>query len=174
MTPCMLAVCTRFLIADCVVDFLSTNVRSHLIYSLYSIPIPIPFHPSFTVLPNGDIEVGVHIADVTYFVPHNSPLDKEAQVRGTTFYLVDRRFDMLPSLLSSGTTTLLFYCAVIGITSVLILFSLLCRLFLKDLCSLHGNTDRLAVSAIWIMSSDLKEIKSVWYGRTCINNCQGN
>lgn len=54
------------------------------------------------VLPNGDIEVGVHIADVTYFVPHNSALDKEAQVRGTTFYLVDRRFDMLPSLLSSG------------------------------------------------------------------------
>jgi exoribonuclease R len=54
------------------------------------------------VLPNGDIEIGVHIADVTYFVPHNSPLDVEAQVRGTTFYLVDRRFDMLPSLLSSG------------------------------------------------------------------------
>jgi exoribonuclease R len=46
--------------------------------------------------------VGVHIADVTYFVPHDSALDKEAQVRGTTFYLVDRRFDMLPSLLSSG------------------------------------------------------------------------
>lgn len=55
------------------------------------------------VLPNGDIEVGVHIADVTHFVPHNSPLDHEAQIRGTTFYLVDRRFDMLPSLLSSGT-----------------------------------------------------------------------
>lgn len=54
------------------------------------------------VLPNGYIEVGVHIADVTYFVPHESALDKEAQVRGTTFYLVDRRFDMLPSLLSSG------------------------------------------------------------------------
>jgi len=54
------------------------------------------------VLPNGDIEVGVHIADVTFFVAHNSPLDKEAQKRGTTFYLVDRRFDMLPSLLSSG------------------------------------------------------------------------
>jgi DIS3-like exonuclease 1 len=94
------------------------------------------------MLPNGDIEVGVHIADVTYFVPHNSSLDKEAQVRGTTFYLVDRRFDMLPSLLSS------------------------------DLCSLHGNTDRLAVSVIWTMSSDLKVVKSCWYGRTVIHNCQ--
>jgi exoribonuclease II len=54
------------------------------------------------VLPNGDVEVGVHIADVTYFVPHKSALDTEAQVKATTFYLVDRRFDMLPSLLSSG------------------------------------------------------------------------
>ncbi len=93
-------------------------------------------------LPNGDIEVGVHIADVDYFVPHNSPLDKEAQKRATTFYLVDRRFDMLPSVLSS------------------------------DLCSLHGNVDRLAVSTIWTMSSDFKTVKSFWYGRTVIHNCQ--
>ncbi|CAJ1949508.1 unnamed protein product [Cylindrotheca closterium] len=93
-------------------------------------------------LPNGDIEIGVHIADVTHFVPHNSPLDLEAQVRATTFYLVDRRFDMLPSLLSS------------------------------DLCSLHGSTDRLAVSTIWIFSRDFKEVKSFWYGRTVIHNCQ--
>ena len=42
-------------------------------------------------LPNGLIEVGVHIADVTHFVPKDTALDKEAQVRGTTFYLVDRR-----------------------------------------------------------------------------------
>ena len=54
------------------------------------------------MLPNGDIEVGVHIADVTYFLSHNSQLDKEAKMRGTTFYLVDRRYDMLHSLLSSG------------------------------------------------------------------------
>lgn len=40
--------------------------------------------------------------DVTHFVKHNSALDKEAARRATTFYLVDRRFDMLPSLLSSG------------------------------------------------------------------------
>ena len=94
------------------------------------------------VLLNGDVEVGVHIADVTHFVPHNSALDLEAQVRGTTFYLVDRRFDMLPSLLSG------------------------------NLCSLHGNMDRLAVSVIWTMSPDFQTIKSVWYGRTVIHNCQ--
>ena len=58
------------------------------------------------VLRNGDIEVGVHIADVTHFLKHKSALDKEASKRATTFYLVDRRFDMLPSLLSSGMFSL--------------------------------------------------------------------
>jgi exoribonuclease R len=62
----------------------------------------------YIALPNGDVEVGVHIADVTHFVKHESALDKEAQARGTTFYLVDRRFDMLPSLLSSGKFIALF------------------------------------------------------------------
>lgn len=95
------------------------------------------------VLPSGDVEVGVHIADVSYFVRHNSPLDLEAQARGTTFYLVDRRFDMLPPLLSS------------------------------NLCSLHGQKDRLAVSVIWTMSPDLKRVKSTWFGRTVIHNCAG-
>jgi exoribonuclease R len=91
-------------------------------------------------LPNGQVEIGVHIADVTYFVPQGSALDREAQVRGTTFYLVDRRFDMLPSLLSS------------------------------NLCSLHGGTDRLAVSVIWTLSSDLRDVLSTWFGRTIIHN----
>ena len=94
------------------------------------------------VLSNGDVEVGVHIADVTHFVKHLSPLDQEAEVRGTTFYLVDRRFDMLPTLLSS------------------------------DLCSLHGSMDRLAVSTIWTFSSDFREVKDFWFGRTIIHNCQ--
>lgn len=43
-------------------------------------------------------EVGVHIADVTYFVRPNTPLDKEAQSRSTTVYLVDRRIDMVPGM----------------------------------------------------------------------------
>ncbi|KAL7565263.1 hypothetical protein ACA910_014557 [Epithemia clementina (nom. ined.)] len=91
-------------------------------------------------LPSGDIEFGVHIADVTWFVPLDSALDREARLRGTTFYLVDRRFDMLPGLLSS------------------------------NLCSLHDNTDRLAVSVIWTISSDMETIKSTWFGRTIIHN----
>jgi len=42
----------------------------------------------------------------------------------------------------------------------------------EDLCSLHGEVDRLAVSAIWTLSCDLETVKSVWYGRTVIHNCQ--
>ena len=44
----------------------------------------------------------MHVADVCYFVTQGSALDKEAAQRSTTFYLVDRRFDMLPALLSGG------------------------------------------------------------------------
>ncbi len=47
-------------------------------------------------LPNGNFEVGVHIADVGHFVIHNSAMDKEAADRSNTTYLVDRRLDMLP------------------------------------------------------------------------------
>ncbi|CAB3236838.1 unnamed protein product [Arctia plantaginis] len=64
-------------------------------------------------------EVGVHIADVTYFVRPNTALDKEAGNRSTTVYLVDRRIDMVPDLLSS------------------------------NLCSLRGGEERLAFSCVW-------------------------
>ena len=93
------------------------------------------------ILENGDIEVGVHIADVTYFLSKDSALDLEAQRRGTTFYLVDRRFDMLPSLLSS------------------------------NLCSLHEKVDRLAVSVTWVFSSDFRTVKACYFGRSVIRNC---
>jgi exosome complex exonuclease DIS3/RRP44 len=70
-------------------------------------------------LPNGNIEVGVHIADVSHFVKPNNAMDLEASMRGTTVYLVDKRIDMLPMLL--GT----------------------------DLCSLKPNIERYAFSIIW-------------------------
>ncbi|CAK4034598.1 Exosome complex exonuclease DIS3 [Lecanosticta acicola] len=70
-------------------------------------------------LPNGNFEVGVHIADVSHFVKPNNAMDKEASLRGTTVYLVDKRIDMLPMLL--GT----------------------------DLCSLKPYVERYAFSVIW-------------------------
>ena len=45
---------------------------------------------------NGEIELGIHIADVSYFLEKDSALDREAANKTTTFYLVDRRYDMLP------------------------------------------------------------------------------
>ncbi|XP_055551816.1 exosome complex exonuclease RRP44 [Wyeomyia smithii] len=70
-------------------------------------------------LDNGNIEVGVHIADVTHFIKPGTALDKEAGLRATTVYLVDKRIDMVPDVLSS------------------------------NLCSLRGNEERLAFSCIW-------------------------
>lgn|SRR3990167_141909 len=51
------------------------------------------------ILPNGNYEVGVHIADVTHFVKFGTAIDTEASLRGNTVYLVDQRIDMLPKLL---------------------------------------------------------------------------
>ncbi|KAJ1902129.1 exosome catalytic subunit dis3 [Coemansia sp. IMI 209127] len=76
------------------------------------------------VLPNGNFQVGVHIADVTNFVKPNTAMDKEAAYRSTTVYLVDKRIDMLPELL--GT----------------------------NLCSLMSKVDRLAFSCIWELDSE--------------------
>ncbi|KAJ1674883.1 exosome catalytic subunit dis3, partial [Spiromyces aspiralis] len=80
-------------------------------------------------LPNGNYEVGVHIADVTHFVKTGTAMDREAANRSTTVYLVDRRIDMLPPLL--GT----------------------------NLCSLHCNVDRLAFSCIWELDGDANIVK---------------
>ena len=78
----------------------------------------------YRVLPNGNCEVGVHIADVTNVVKPGTAIDLEAASRSTSTYLVDRRLDMLPGLL---TTTL---------------------------CSLVSGVDRFAFSVIWEMAMD--------------------
>lgn len=57
-------------------------------------------------LPNGNYEVGVHIADVTYYVKPDTALDREAQKRATSVYLVDRVVPMLPEHLSNGICSL--------------------------------------------------------------------
>ena len=80
-------------------------------------------------LPDGHIEVGVHIADVSFFVRHGDAFDAEARERATSVYLVDRTIPMLPEILST------------------------------DLCSLVPNEDRLSVSAVFTLDSDANIIK---------------
>ncbi|KAI0599437.1 mitotic control protein dis3 [Biscogniauxia sp. FL1348] len=82
-------------------------------------------------LPNGNFEVGVHIADVSHFVKPNNAMDTEASIRGTTVYLVDKRIDMLPMLL--GT----------------------------DLCSLKPYVERYAFSVLWELneSADIVNVR---------------
>lgn len=76
---------------------------------------------SLRYLPNGLVEVGIHIADVSYYVKEDSALDREAAQRGTSVYLVDRTIPMLPERLSA------------------------------HLCSLKPNEDRLAFSIVFQM-----------------------
>lgn len=81
-------------------------------------------------LPNGNFEVGVHIADVSHFVKPNNAMDLEASARGTTVYLVDKRIDMLPHLL--GT----------------------------DLCSLKPYVERYAFSVLWEMTPNAEVVSA--------------
>lgn len=61
---------------------------------------------SFRKLPNGNVEVGVHIADVTHYVRTGTIIEKEAQQRATSVYLVDRTVPMLPERLSNHICSL--------------------------------------------------------------------
>ncbi len=61
---------------------------------------------SFKVVPNGNYEIGIHIADVSHYLQTNTVLDDEAYERATSVYLVDRVVPMLPEILSNNACSL--------------------------------------------------------------------
>ena len=79
---------------------------------------------SIQQLENGNYEIGIHIADVSHYVLENDSIDKEAQERATSIYLVDRVIPMLPEILSN------------------------------NLCSLRPNEEKLCFSAVFEISSE--------------------
>lgn len=84
---------------------------------------------SFKKLPNGNYEVGVHIADVTHYVRPGTALDADAFDRATSVYLVDRTVPMLPERLSNA------------------------------LCSLRPKEDKLTFAAVFEMDAHAKVVK---------------
>ena len=84
---------------------------------------------SIDYLDNGNLEIGVHIADVSHYVQPGTLLEEEARDRATSVYLVDRTIPMLPEKLSNG------------------------------LCSLRPNEDKLTFSAVFEMDKNGKVYK---------------
>lgn len=85
---------------------------------------------SFRRLPSGHYEVGVHIADVTHYVRPNTSIEREAEARATSVYLVDRVVPMLPEHLSNG------------------------------ICSLRPDEDKLTFSCIFEMDDEARVLDS--------------
>ena len=86
------------------------------------------------------VKVGIHIADVSYYVTRDSPMDQEAKKRATTIYLTDKNIPMLP------------------------------RQLCENLCSLVPAVDRLTFSVMAEIDAEGNIVSPPWFGRTVIHS----
>lgn len=97
---------------------------------------------SVTVLEDNRYRIGVHIADVSYFIKEGTKVDKEAAHRATTIYMIQKAIPMLPGIFS------------------------------HDLCSLNPMMDKLAYSVFWEMTGDGRIVdKKPWFRKSIIRSC---
>lgn len=121
------------------------------------------------LLPNGNFEVGVHIADVSHFIRPHTAIDREAASRGTTVYLVDQviwreAFDYGNETFAPVPTSPIFLdepFKQLGEKLKLDDFQridMIPDLLSSNLCSLRSDVDRFAFSAIFEMTKDAKVV----------------
>lgn len=92
-------------------------------------------------VPDGKVEIGIHVADIAHFVKANSLVDREAKKRGTAVYLIDRLVNMLPPRVST------------------------------ELCSLLPGQERLTVSVVFRANPDTGIVDDdVWIGKGVIKS----
>ena len=96
---------------------------------------------SIKPLGDGTFELGVHIADVSYFVSPGTAVDEEAYNRATSVYLVQKVIPMLP------------------------------RLLCEELCSLNAGVDRLAFSVFWKIDENANILDEPRFTKSVINSC---
>ncbi|KAB8338821.1 hypothetical protein FH972_021765 [Carpinus fangiana] len=93
-------------------------------------------------LPDGNIEIGMHVADVAHFIKANSLVDREAKKRGSGVYLMNRTVNMLPSRLSA------------------------------DICCLNPDEDRYTVSVVFKVDPSNGQVfeDATWVGKGLIKS----
>ncbi|NEP63666.1 MAG: VacB/RNase II family 3'-5' exoribonuclease, partial [Symploca sp. SIO2G7] len=99
---------------------------------------------SLEQLDDGNWLLGIHVADVSYYVPHNSPIDQEAYRRGTSIYLADSPVPLLPPPLSTS------------------------------LCALLADKERLTISVMTILSPEGDVLAYEVQPSVICNDCQIN
>ncbi|KAF2089120.1 RNB-domain-containing protein [Saccharata proteae CBS 121410] len=96
----------------------------------------------FKTLPDGNVEIGIHVADVAHFIKANSLVDREAKKRGTAVYLMDRAVNMLPPRLST------------------------------EICCLSPGEERYTVSVVFKVDPNTGHVfeDDTWFGKAIIKS----